>query len=63
MTARGISVFCMTHAEGKPKLSGGELGLTPIAVFPANVHMLWLRLPLQLPLLWWVWRAAARPRQ
>jgi uncharacterized membrane protein len=49
-----------------------------IAVFPANVHMLrlayanhasslwlaalWLRLPLQIPLLWWTWRAAARPR-
>ena len=47
-----------------------------IAVFPANVEMLhlaytqhaspawkgalWLRLPLQLPLLWWAWRAAAR---
>jgi uncharacterized membrane protein len=40
-----------------------------IAVFPANLHMafhpssfpnvpvwaLWLRLPLQLPLIWWAW--------
>ncbi|HLB08199.1 MAG TPA: hypothetical protein VK617_01595 [Gemmatimonadaceae bacterium] len=48
-----------------------------IAVFPANIQMLhlayvfnasalwkaalWFRLPLQLPMLWWVWRAAARP--
>ena len=42
-----------------------------LAVFPANVYMAlihgqlgipgwvaWGRLPLQLPLLWWVWRAA-----
>ena len=42
-----------------------------VAVFPANVYMAliheqlgiagwvaWGRLPLQLPLLWWVWRAA-----
>ncbi len=48
-----------------------------IAVFPANVHMLelsasdgsssvwrawlWVRLPLQAVLIWWVWRVAARP--
>lgn len=48
-----------------------------IAVFPANVQMLhlayvfnastlwkaalWFRLPLQLPLIWWVWEMAARP--
>jgi uncharacterized membrane protein len=47
-----------------------------IAVFPANVQMLrmayvynasalwkaalWFRLPLQLPMLWWVWQVAAR---
>lgn len=47
-----------------------------VAVFPANVNMLrlayanhalslaetalWLRLPLQVPLIWWTWRAAAR---
>ncbi len=47
-----------------------------IAVFPANVQMLhlayvfnastlwkaalWFRLPLQLPMIWWVWRVAAR---
>lgn len=50
-----------------------RLGLTALllAVWPANVSMalrpqdfpaipvwaLWLRVPLQLPLLWWVWRA------
>ena len=47
-----------------------------LAVFPANVHMalhpgtfanipawlLWLRLPLQPMLMWWVWRSAVRPR-
>ena len=49
-----------------------------LAVFPANVHMLqmalqsnttlwyraalWLRLPLQALLIWWVWRAAVRSR-
>ena len=48
-----------------------------IAVFPANVQMLrlaidagtpawyqaalWIRLPLQPALVWWVWRAAVRP--
>ena len=47
-----------------------------VAVFPANVQMLlnaraasasaayvailWVRLPLQLLLIWWVWRAVAR---
>lgn len=49
-----------------------------VAVFPANVEMLrraqagqgsalwqallWLRLPLQALLIWWIWRAAARGR-
>lgn len=49
-----------------------------LAVFPANVNMLsmamqsdtttiyraflWLRLPLQALLIWWVWRAAVRAR-
>jgi uncharacterized membrane protein len=45
-----------------------------VAVFPANVYMLqiheqlhlpawalWVRLPLQPLLMWWVWRVAARP--
>jgi uncharacterized membrane protein len=59
------------------RLAGWGLLALLITVFPANVHMLqlgyanhssglwkaalWLRLPLQLALLWWVWRAAARP--
>lgn len=58
------------------RLAGWGLIALLVAVFPANVHMLqlgysnhstalwkaalWLRLPLQLPLLWWTWRAAAR---
>lgn len=58
------------------RLAGWGLIALLIAVFPANVHMLqlsytnhattlwkaalWFRLPLQLPLLWWVWRSAAR---
>ncbi len=46
-----------------------------VAVFPANVYMAlhhrelgfpawlaWGRLPLQLPLLWWVWQTTAPPR-
>jgi uncharacterized membrane protein len=59
------------------RLAGWGLIVLLIAVFPANVQMLrlayvfnasalwkaalWFRLPLQLPMLWWVWRAAARP--
>lgn len=59
------------------RLAGWGLIVLVLAVFPANVQMLhlgyvhhastlwkaalWLRLPLQIPLLWWVWRAAARP--
>ena len=59
------------------RLAGWGLIALLLAVFPANVQMLqlgyanhasalwkaalWLRLPLQLLLLWWVWRAAARP--
>ncbi|MBU6119782.1 DoxX family protein [Hymenobacter siberiensis] len=51
------------------RLAGGGLLALLVAVFPANVHMAliheqlhipgwlaWGRLPLQLPLLWWVWR-------
>ena len=59
------------------RLAGWGLIALLLAVFPANVQMLqlgyanhasalwktalWLRLPLQLLLLWWAWRAAARP--
>ena len=59
------------------RLAGWGLIALLIAVYPANIHMLqlayandgttlwkaalWFRLPLQLLILWWVWRAAARP--
>ncbi|MDQ2931161.1 MAG: DoxX family protein [Gemmatimonadota bacterium] len=59
------------------RLAGWGLIALLVAVFPANIHMLqlgqtnhapaywmaalWLRLPLQLLMLWWVWRVAARP--
>ncbi|MDQ2767837.1 MAG: DoxX family protein [Gemmatimonadota bacterium] len=60
------------------RLAGWGLIALLLAVYPANIHMLrlayendatmlwkaalWLRLPLQLPVLWWVWRSAARPQ-
>ena len=60
------------------RVAGWGLIALLVAVFPANVHMLrlgymnhasalwkaalWLRLPLQIPLLWWTWRAAARQK-
>lgn len=56
--------------------AGWGLLVLLVAVFPANVHMLalarerdavwwwtlalWLRLPLQAVLMWWIWRAAIR---
>ena len=56
------------------RLAGWWLIATCIAIFPANVQMalhpgryeaiprplLWLRLPLQAPLVAWAWRAAVR---
>ena len=56
--------------------AGWWLAATLLAVFPANVAMavhgdrfaatpaplLWLRLPLQAPLVWWVLRATSRRR-
>lgn len=58
-------------------LAGWWLMALLVAVFPANVQMLldarsaaaaswyivalWLRLPLQPLLMWWVWRRAVRP--
>ena len=58
------------------RVAGWGLIALLIAVFPANIQMLhlayvfnasapwkaalWFRLPLQLPMLWWVWRVAAR---
>ena len=56
------------------KFAGFWLLALLILVFPANVHaalvglefggkavpawILWARLPLQIPLMWWVWRAS-----
>ncbi|MEQ1691692.1 MAG: hypothetical protein ABMA00_10420 [Gemmatimonas sp.] len=58
------------------RVAGWGLILLLVAVFPANVNMLqlarasdqsaayiaalWIRLPLQPLLIWWVWRVAAR---
>jgi uncharacterized membrane protein len=58
------------------RFAGWGLIALLIAVFPANVQMLhlayvshasalwklalWLRLPLQIPLIWWAWHSAAR---
>ena len=55
------------------RLAGWGLLALLLAVFPANVYMAliheqlgipgwvaWGRLPLQLPLLWWVWRVMRR---
>ena len=56
------------------RAAGWWLIATLVAVFPANVGMalaaddyerlpeplLWLRLPLQAPLIWWAWRVAAQ---
>ena len=53
------------------RLAGWGLLVLLLAVFPANVYMVliheqlgipgwvaWARLPLQLPLLWWVWQVS-----
>ncbi|MEO8881428.1 MAG: DoxX family membrane protein [Gemmatimonadaceae bacterium] len=69
----GLAVL-LSHTR---RLAGWGLIALLIAVFPANIHMLqlghanhapaywmaalWIRLPLQLLMIWWVWRAAARP--
>ena len=58
------------------RLAGWGLLALLLAVFPANVYMAliheqlgipgwvaWGRLPLQLPLLWWVWRVAVKKPQ
>ena len=55
------------------RLAGWGLLALLVAVFPANLHMAlaheqlgvpgwlaWGRLPLQLPLMWWVWRVASK---
>ncbi|WP_420128695.1 DoxX family protein [Longimicrobium sp.] len=59
------------------RAAGIGLILLLIAVWPANLQMLlaaraadkpiwheallWIRLPLQLPLIWWIWRASRSP--
>jgi uncharacterized membrane protein len=56
------------------RLAGWGLLALAVAVFPANVYMAlaheqlgvpgwvaWGRLPLQLPLLWWVWSVMRTP--
>jgi uncharacterized membrane protein len=61
------------------RFAGWGLIALLVAVFPANIQMLrlaylanatllwkvglWLRLPLQPLVIWWVWRAAARARR
>jgi uncharacterized membrane protein len=66
----GVLVPATSH------IAGVALMVFLVAVFPANVQMLlnaqaagapagqlallWIRLPLQLPLLWWVWQSAVR---
>jgi len=72
----GIGLLAPTDFHGFPARSVAAWGLVAllIAVFPANVDMaihhakfatipvwaLWLRLPLQLPLIWWAWRYTRR---
>lgn len=57
------------------RVAGIWLIVLLVAVFPANVHMalnrsfglpawlLWLRLPLQIPLIVWAWWASRRPEK
>jgi len=54
------------------RLGGYATAMLFVGVFPGNVHMVrtagtprakiitWLRLPLQIPLVWWAWRVARR---
>jgi uncharacterized membrane protein len=61
-------------AKPTRRLAGWGLLALLLAVFPANVYMAliheqlgipgwvaWGRLPLQLPLLWWVWQVSRKP--
>ena len=70
--AGGIGVLI----PGLQRVAGVGLIVLLVAVFPANVEMLrlareagapffaqaalWLRLPIQPALIWWVWRASLR---
>ena len=73
--AGGLGLLVPETAEGQPRRAAAwGLVLLLIAVFPANVTMIseharfpqvplwaaWLRLPLQLPLIWWAWRYTRR---
>jgi uncharacterized membrane protein len=67
----GIGLLAPANFNGIPARSIAAWGLVGllIAVMPANIYMvtehaqfasiplwaLWLRLPLQLPLIWWAW--------
>lgn len=69
--AGGLGLLVPETREGQPRRAAA-MGLIALllAVFPANVTMIaeharfpqvplwaaWLRLPLQLPLIWWAWR-------
>lgn len=68
--AGGVGLLVPENADGQPRRAAAwGLVLLLVAVFPANVTMIaeharfpqvplwaaWLRLPLQLPLLWWAW--------
>ena len=71
--AGGVGLLLSRSREA----AGWGLLVLLLAVLPANVQMLqsargsgaaawwqallWARLPLQLVLMWWVWRAAVRP--
>ena len=73
--AGGFGLLVPENANGQPRRTAAwGLVLLLIAVFPANVTMVsehwrfpqvplwaaWLRLPLQMPLIWWAWRYTRR---
>ena len=73
--AGGLGMLVPQSREGQPgRAAAWGLIALLIAVFPANVTMItdhgrfpgvplwaaWLRLPLQLPLIWWAWRYTQR---
>ena len=75
--AGGLGLLLPEDRSGQPRRAAAwGLVLLLIAVFPANVTMVaeharfpqvplwaaWLRLPLQIPLIWWAW-SYARPAQ
>ena len=73
--AGGLGLLVPQSRTGQPgRAAAWGLVALLIAVFPANVTMItehsrfpqvplwaaWLRLPLQLPLIWWAWRYTAQ---